>query len=123
MTTGMPQDRPEVKAPAGSPHARLLERICTGEARVGIIGLGYVGLPLAQAFAARGIAGARLRHRPGQGRQLQRGQSYIGHIRDERSARCWPRLRGDRRFRPAGRGRRHHHLRADAADRRRASRT
>src|SRR5262245_37097903 len=34
---------------------QLLERIKSGEARVGIIGLGYVGLPLAVEFAKAGL--------------------------------------------------------------------
>ena len=33
----------------------LLQRIKSGEARVGIIGLGYVGLPLAVEFAKAGL--------------------------------------------------------------------
>ena len=36
---------------------------------IGIIGLGYVGLPLARAFAAAGLPRPRLRHRPGEGRE------------------------------------------------------
>ena len=37
-----------------STSADLLERIGSGQARIGIIGLGYVGLPLAVAFAETG---------------------------------------------------------------------
>ena len=37
-------------------HAVLLSKIESGTVRVGIIGLGYVGLPLARAFSDRGIA-------------------------------------------------------------------
>ncbi len=37
-------------------HSALLSKIESGTVRVGIIGLGYVGLPLARAFAERGIA-------------------------------------------------------------------
>ena len=33
----------------------LLRRIKSGEAKVGIIGLGYVGLPLAVEFAKAGL--------------------------------------------------------------------
>ena len=33
----------------------LLQRINSGQARVGIIGLGYVGLPLAVEFAKAGL--------------------------------------------------------------------
>ena len=38
-----------------TPAAQLLERIRTTEARIGIIGLGYVGLPLAVEFAKAGF--------------------------------------------------------------------
>ncbi len=58
----------------------LLSGIHRRHARVGIIGLGYVGLPLARAFCAKGfsvlgfdIDGAKIA-------RLQVGQSYIGHI-------------------------------------------
>src|SRR5262245_4804125 len=41
------------QGPAGTPDrlAQLLESIRARQARVGIIGLGYVGLPLARCFA------------------------------------------------------------------------
>ena len=42
--------------PHGPEREALLQRIEAGEVRVGIIGLGYVGLPLARAFCDRGIA-------------------------------------------------------------------
>ncbi len=35
--------------------SQLLERIKTREARVGVVGLGYVGLPLGMAFAEAGF--------------------------------------------------------------------
>ena len=38
-----------------SPHATLVERIRTRNARVGVIGLGYVGLPLLVEFARAGF--------------------------------------------------------------------
>ena len=48
----------------------------------GIIGLGYVGLPLARAFAERGIAVLGFDVDPVKVAKLERGQSYIGHIPD-----------------------------------------
>lgn len=58
----------------------LLNLIRTKKAIIGIIGLGYVGLPLARAFAGGGfrplgfdIDGAKVE-------KLNRGVSYIGHI-------------------------------------------
>jgi UDP-N-acetyl-D-glucosamine dehydrogenase len=66
--------------PAGE---ALLRRIECGDARVGIIGLGYVGLPLARAFADRGIAVLGFDVDPAKVEKLNRGESYIGHITEE----------------------------------------
>ena len=52
--------------------------------RVGIIGLGYVGLPLARAFSDRGIAVLGFDVDPAKVARLERGESYIGHISDAR---------------------------------------
>ncbi len=61
----------------------LQSAIETSSVRVGIIGLGYVGLPLARAFAAKGIAVLGFDVDPEKVARLDRGQSYIGHIPDE----------------------------------------
>jgi UDP-N-acetyl-D-glucosamine dehydrogenase len=66
----------------GLHHADLLARIESGVVRVGIIGLGYVGLPLARAFADRGIAALGFDVDPTKIAKLERGESYIGHISD-----------------------------------------
>ena len=63
-------------------HAVLLSKIESGTVRVGIIGLGYVGLPLARAFSDRGIAVLGFDVDPLKVVKLERGQSYIGHIPD-----------------------------------------
>ena len=49
----------------GTPHlaATLLDRIAGGRALVGIVGLGYVGLPLALAAAGTGLPVLGLRYR------------------------------------------------------------
>ena len=49
---------------------------------MGIIGLGYVGLPLARAFVERGIAVLGFDVDPVKVAKLEEGQSYIGHIPD-----------------------------------------
>jgi UDP-N-acetyl-D-glucosamine dehydrogenase len=61
-------------------YHRLLEKIRTRQAIVGIIGLGYVGLPLARAFSERGykVVGFDIDAR--KVKLLRSGQSYIGHI-------------------------------------------
>jgi UDP-N-acetyl-D-glucosamine dehydrogenase len=47
---------------------------------VGIIGLGYVGLPLAHAFTEKGIAVLGFDVDVAKVDQLNRGESYIGHL-------------------------------------------
>ena len=63
--------------------ADLKVRIKERRARIGIIGLGYVGLPLARAFASSGfrVLGFDVDVRKVQ--QLQAGQSYIAHIGED----------------------------------------
>src|ERR1700682_4326516 len=64
-------------------HAVFLKKINDKKARIGIIGLGYVGLPLARAFAAAGFAVLGFDIDPLKVAKLQEGKSYIGHITDD----------------------------------------
>ncbi|MFZ5470432.1 MAG: nucleotide sugar dehydrogenase [Myxococcota bacterium] len=66
----------------------LLDRIRTREAKVGIVGLGYVGLPLGLTFAEAGfpVTGIDLDAR--KLAALGRGESYLRHISAERVARA-----------------------------------
>ena len=59
---------------------RRMQRFAAGEARVVVIGLGYVGLPLAQAFAERGFRVVGLDVDPAKVAQLNAGRSYIRHV-------------------------------------------
>ena len=97
----------------------FLTKVQAGTAVVGIIGLGYVGLPLARGLRRRRLPRPRLRRRPGQGREAPpRRELHRPHRRRRRSARCA--TSGSRRptdFDRLGEAGRHHHLRADAADR------
>ena len=68
---------------ADGPLAALRARIGSGEALVGIIGLGYVGLPLARAFVDKGIAVLGFDIDAAKVARLARGESYIGHIGDD----------------------------------------
>jgi UDP-N-acetyl-D-glucosamine dehydrogenase len=61
----------------------LLAAIEGRTARVGIIGLGYVGLPLARAFASAGYRVLGFDTDPSKVEKLSRGESYIGHIAGE----------------------------------------
>jgi UDP-N-acetyl-D-glucosamine dehydrogenase len=68
---------------ARRPAPSLLGDIARGTARIGIIGLGYVGLPLARAFAERGFSVLGFDTDASKVIRLQRGESYIGHITDQ----------------------------------------
>jgi len=64
-------------------HAnKLLEAFRTRQATVGVIGLGYVGLPLALRFAEAGVAVIGFDIDPEKPRKLAAGQSYINYIPD-----------------------------------------
>ena len=58
----------------------LEEKIKLRTARVGIIGLGYVGLPLAMEFAKAGFSVTGIDVQESKVAQLRRGESYIQDI-------------------------------------------
>jgi len=58
----------------------LLEKIRTHQAKVGVIGLGYVGLPLVIRFAEENFTVTGFDIDPEKVRKLNSGQSYIRHI-------------------------------------------
>src|ERR1700685_3282794 len=60
--------------------AALEEKIRNRTARVGIIGLGYVGLPLAMEFAKAGFSVTGIDIQPSKVSQLKRGQSYVQDV-------------------------------------------
>ncbi len=68
--------------------ARLLERIHSREARVGVVGLGYVGLPLTLVFSEKGFPVAGFDLDAEKAKALAAGRSYIRHIDAERVARA-----------------------------------
>src|SRR4051812_31343879 len=74
------QDTSKQSGSAAEHCNRLLAAINARKARVGIIGLGYVGLPLAQAFSKKGFPVLGFDIDPNKVNLLQRGESYIGHI-------------------------------------------
>jgi UDP-N-acetyl-D-glucosamine dehydrogenase len=63
-----------------SAAVQLLELIRQRRSCVGIIGLGYVGLPLAKAFSQAGFRVLGFDIDPAKVAKLERGESYIGHI-------------------------------------------
>jgi UDP-N-acetyl-D-glucosamine dehydrogenase len=62
---------------------KLRSAICDREARVGVIGLGYVGLPLALAFADKGFQVLGFDVDPAKVEALERGESYLSHLAAE----------------------------------------
>jgi len=60
--------------------ASLLEKIQAREANIGIIGLGYVGLPLGMTFAEAGFAVTGFDVDTRKVHSLHNGESYIKHI-------------------------------------------
>ena len=70
-----------------NPHvADILERIADRTATVGIIGQGYVGLPLALVFVEAGFQVVGFDVDPEKVAALEHGESYIRHIGPERVA-------------------------------------
>ena len=64
----------------------LMSRIDERTARVAVVGLGYVGLPLAETFAWGGYPVLGFDIDADKVAKLNRGESYIGHICPERVA-------------------------------------
>lgn len=65
---------------------RLLDRVMARTATIGVIGQGYVGLPLALLFAEAGMPVLGLDTDAARVRQLNTGRSFIRHIGDHRVA-------------------------------------
>lgn len=58
----------------------LIERIQQSDAIIGVVGLGYVGLPLVLAYAAKGYHALGFDIDPSKIKALTEGKSYIKHI-------------------------------------------
>ena len=85
--------------------------------KVGIIGCGYVGLPLALRFAEAGHKVTGFDTDPKKVSMLNAGKSYIEHISANQNSavRQQQAFQRHHRFRKAARVRRHHHLRSHSA--------
>lgn len=64
-------------------RSEITELITNERARVGVIGLGYVGLPLAVEFARRGFAAVGFEVDESKAAEINHGRSYIGDVSSE----------------------------------------
>jgi UDP-N-acetyl-D-glucosamine dehydrogenase len=71
---------PEAILTAAAAAATLKEKIRSRQARVGIVGLGYVGLPLAVEFAKAGFSVTGIDLSEEKTRRVNAGDSYVGDI-------------------------------------------
>src|SRR3984885_10891699 len=71
---------PELEVLNSATAAILKEKSPPRRARVGIVGLGYVGLPLAVEFAKAGFTVTGIDISEEKTRRVNRGESYIGDI-------------------------------------------
>jgi len=65
-----------------SASAELLKKIENNTIKVGIIGLGYVGLPLAVSFARKGIKVLGFEKSEKKAQSINEGRNYIGDVDD-----------------------------------------
>ena len=70
----------ESNVPAPATAELLADKIRNRTARVGVVGLGYVGLPLAVEFAHAGFSVTGIDVSEAKTRQVNAGESYIGDI-------------------------------------------
>jgi UDP-N-acetyl-D-glucosamine dehydrogenase len=80
VTPAVPQREARLSAACSA----LLTAIQQRTARVGVIGLGYVGLPLVNVFHHAGFQVIGFDIDPKKVEALKKGKSYIGHIPDSR---------------------------------------
>jgi len=74
---------------ASTDHAvELRRKIDEGTALVGIVGMGYVGLPLALTFAERGFSVLGFDLDPGKVESITTGRNYIRHLGEDRLSRA-----------------------------------
>src|SRR2546429_7145455 len=71
---------PELQFATPATTEILAEKIRTRRARVGIVGLGYVGLPLAVEFAKAGFTVTGIDISTQKTAMVNAGESYIGDI-------------------------------------------
>jgi UDP-N-acetyl-D-glucosamine dehydrogenase len=68
------------RSPRTTTADHLVDAIHARKARIGVVGLGYVGLPAALGFSEAGFKVTGFDNDPMKIARLGRGQSYIGHV-------------------------------------------
>ena len=61
----------------------IIKKIENNTEVVGVIGLGYVGLPLAVSFAKKGVQVLGFEKSQGKADMVNHGKNYIGDVKDE----------------------------------------
>lgn len=80
-----PTDTPTVDATTPAPHPRA-EQLASGPVTIGVIGLGYVGLPLAVTAASRGLGVVGYDVDAAKVAALMAGSSHVEDVRDDELA-------------------------------------
>jgi len=83
MSTPLPSPKP-VSADAGLGIDALCARFVNRDAVIGVVGLGYVGLPLVCAICAKGFKSIGFDIDAQKIDRLNKGQSYIGNIHNDK---------------------------------------
>jgi UDP-N-acetyl-D-glucosamine dehydrogenase len=73
----------QIATAAAAPAGALERKITSRTARVGIVGLGYVGLPLAVEFAKAGFAVTGIDVQESKVMKLNAGESYVQDVSNE----------------------------------------
>ena len=66
-----------------SNYTSIMKKLADGEEKVGIIGLGYVGLPLAVSFARKGVTVLGFEKSEKKAASVNQAKNYIGDIQDK----------------------------------------
>ena len=69
-----------------SPHGAkesLLSKLDAGDAVIGVVGLGYVGVPFAGEKAKVGVRVIGVEQNPNRAAKVNRGENYIGDVKDD----------------------------------------
>jgi UDP-N-acetyl-D-glucosamine dehydrogenase len=77
------KERVEKALPSSSAQSELFDRLYSREAVIGVIGLGYVGLPVATTFATAGFHVIGVDTHPERVRPIKEGRSYLHDVESD----------------------------------------